>query len=187
MSVAIQCRALRKTYDGKVEAVRGLDLTIETGECFGLLGPNGAGKTTTIEILEGLPTPTPATSTILGTSWRRNERELREQHRHLAAGDAAGREAYRPRDAAALSPASIAIRHRPDELLEELSLERSPTPRRQALRRAKAAPGGAPARWSAIPTILFLDEPTTGLDPQSRRQLWDIVAHFQQRKAARCC
>ena len=58
MPVAIQCRDLRKTYDGKVEAVRGLNLEIQTGECFGLLGPNGAGKTTTIEILEGLLAPT---------------------------------------------------------------------------------------------------------------------------------
>ena len=54
MPTAIHCRDLRKTYDGKVEAVRGLDLTSRPGECFGLLGPNGAGKTTTIEILEGL-------------------------------------------------------------------------------------------------------------------------------------
>ena len=54
MPVAIECRDLRKTYDGKVEAVRGLNLEIQVGECFGLLGPNGAGKTTTIEILEGL-------------------------------------------------------------------------------------------------------------------------------------
>ena len=54
MSVAVRCHNLRKTYDGKVEAVAGLDLEIQAGECFGLLGPNGAGKTTTIEILEGL-------------------------------------------------------------------------------------------------------------------------------------
>ena len=59
MATAIECRGLRKTYDGKVEALRGLDLDIQAGECFGLLGPNGAGKTTTIEILEGLLQPTP--------------------------------------------------------------------------------------------------------------------------------
>lgn len=58
MATAIQCRDLRKTYGGKVEAVRGLSLEIKSGECFGLLGPNGAGKTTTIEILEGLLQPT---------------------------------------------------------------------------------------------------------------------------------
>src|SRR3989454_2415293 len=78
MATAIHCRDLRKTYDGKVEAVRGLSLDIETGECFGLLGPNGAGKTTTIEILEGLLPPTSGEVTILGHSWERNPREVRE-------------------------------------------------------------------------------------------------------------
>jgi len=76
--VAVQCRDLRKTYDGKVEAVRGLNLEIQTGECFGLLGPNGAGKTTTIEILEGLLEPTSGEVSILGHSWRENAREMRE-------------------------------------------------------------------------------------------------------------
>src|SRR5450631_3676144 len=78
MPAAIQCRDLRKTYDGKVEAVRGLNLEIQAGECFGLLGPNGAGKTTTIEILEGLLQPTSGQVTILGHSWETHSRELRE-------------------------------------------------------------------------------------------------------------
>ena len=79
MEVAIRCRGLTKTYDGKVEAVRGLDLAIEAGECFGLLGPNGAGKTTTIEILEGLLQPTSGEVEILGMTWQGHERELRER------------------------------------------------------------------------------------------------------------
>src|SRR5712691_13297156 len=79
MAPAIQCRDLRKTYDGKVEAVRGLNLEIETGECFGLLGPNGAGKTTTIEILEGLLEPTSGQVMILGHNWQSHPRELREK------------------------------------------------------------------------------------------------------------
>src|SRR5271170_4217628 len=78
MAASIQCRDLRKTYDGKVEAVRGLSLEIQSGECFGLLGPNGAGKTTTIEILEGLLPPTSGQVTILGRTWRENSRQLRE-------------------------------------------------------------------------------------------------------------
>src|ERR1700687_5289190 len=78
MPTAIQCRDLRKTYDGKVEAVRGLSLEIQSGECFGLLGPNGAGKTTTIEILEGLLEATSGEVSILGHSWRENAREMRE-------------------------------------------------------------------------------------------------------------
>src|ERR1051325_5776283 len=78
MPAVIQCRDLRKTYDGKVEAVRGLNLEISAGECLGLLGPNGAGKTTTIEILEGLLEPTSAAETTLGHTWQRSARELRE-------------------------------------------------------------------------------------------------------------
>src|ERR1700723_4089835 len=78
MPVAIQCRDLRKTYDGKVEAVRGLNLEIQAGECFGLLGPNGAGKTTTIEILEGLLQPTSGQVSIFGKTWLENEHEMRE-------------------------------------------------------------------------------------------------------------
>src|SRR5579864_7163916 len=79
MPAAIECRDLRKTYDGKVEAVRGLSLEINAGECFGLLGPNGAGKTTTIEILEGLLEPTSGEVTILGQHWKSHAREIREQ------------------------------------------------------------------------------------------------------------
>src|ERR1700737_4152735 len=78
MAAAIECRDLRNTYDGKVEAVRGLNIALQAGECFGLLGPNGAGKTTTIEILEGLLEPTSGEVSILGHTWRKNEREMRE-------------------------------------------------------------------------------------------------------------
>src|SRR6202790_1868461 len=78
MAAAIRCRDLRKTYDGKVEAVRGPNLKTQAGECFGLLGPNGAGKTTTIEILEGLLEPTSGEVFILGHTWRENAREMRE-------------------------------------------------------------------------------------------------------------
>src|SRR5215470_338571 len=78
MSCVISCRGLRKTYDGKLEAVRGIDLEINPGECFGLLGPNGAGKTTTIEILEGLLEPTRGYVEILGRRWGQDDSELRE-------------------------------------------------------------------------------------------------------------
>src|SRR5215467_1275570 len=69
MAPPIECTDLRKTYDGKVEAVRGLSLRVEAGECFGLLGPNGAGKTTTIEILEGLTLPDAGEVQVLGMRW----------------------------------------------------------------------------------------------------------------------
>src|SRR5204863_4527018 len=81
MSAAIHCRQLVKRYDGKppVEAVRGLDLLVQEGECFGLLGANGAGKTTTLEILEGLLPATAGEVEILGLTWRANEAALREK------------------------------------------------------------------------------------------------------------
>src|SRR5437764_14811263 len=78
MADAVACRGLKK-YFSDVKAVDGLDLFIQDGECFGLLGPNGAGKTTTIEILEGLTVPDSGDVEILGLSWRKNERQLRER------------------------------------------------------------------------------------------------------------
>jgi ABC-2 type transport system ATP-binding protein len=176
----IQCRNLRKTYDGKVEAVRGLNLEIRGGECFGLLGPNGAGKTTTIEILEGLLEPTSGEVTILGHTWQQNARELREwlgislQETRLS-------EKLSVRETIELF-ASFFRQPRPaGEVLEELQLTEKADAwvgklsggQRQRLAVATALVGN--------PKILFLDEPTTGLDPQSRRQLWDIIRVFQQK------
>jgi len=178
MATAIHCRDLRKTYDGKVEAVRGLSLDIATGECFGLLGPNGAGKTTTIEILEGLLPPTSGEVTILGHSWERNPREVREwlgislQETRLS-------EKLTVRETLILFSSFYREPRPASEVLEELQLtEKADTwvgklsgGQRQRLAVATALVGN--------PKILFLDEPTTGLDPQSRRQLWDIVRRFQ--------
>ena len=178
MATAIHCRDLRKTYDGKVEAVRGLSLDIETGECFGLLGPNGAGKTTTIEILEGLLPPTSGEVTILGHSWERNPREVREwlgislQETRLS-------EKLSVRETLILFSSFYREPRPASEVLEELQLtEKADTwvgklsgGQRQRLAVATALVGN--------PKILFLDEPTTGLDPQSRRQLWDIIRSFQ--------
>lgn len=180
MQVAIRCRELRKTYDGKVEAVRGLDLAIQAGECFGLLGPNGAGKTTTIEILEGLLEPTSGEVEILGMCWRDHARDLREwlgislQETRLS-------EKLTVRETLDLFASFYRYPHPVAEVMHELSLaEKADTwvgklsgGQRQRLAVATALVGN--------PKILFLDEPTTGLDPQSRRQLWDIIREFQQR------
>jgi ABC-2 type transport system ATP-binding protein len=170
---------LRKTYDGKLEAVRGLNLEIERGECFGLLGPNGAGKTTTIEILEGLLDPTSGEVTIFGQTWQKNSREMREwlgislQETRLSE-KLTVRETielfasfYRePRSAVAVLD-DLQLGEKIDSFVGKLS-----GGQRQRLAVATALVGN--------PRILFLDEPTTGLDPQSRRQLWDIIRSFQR-------
>ena len=179
MGTAIQCRDLRKTYDGKVEAVRGLNLEIQVGECFGLLGPNGAGKTTTIEILEGLLEPTSGQVSIFGHSWQENEREMREwlgislQETRLS-------EKLSVRETIELFASFYRQPRSSDEVLEQLQL----TEKADAW--VGKLSGGQRQRLAVAtalvcnPKILFLDEPTTGLDPQSRRQLWDIIRSFQR-------
>jgi ABC-2 type transport system ATP-binding protein len=179
MPAAIQCRDLRKTYDGKVEAVRGLNLEIQVGECFGLLGPNGAGKTTTIEILEGLLAPTSGEVTIFGHTWQQNEREMREwlgislQETRLS-------EKLTVRETIELFASFYREPRSSDEVLEQLEL----TEKADAW--VGKLSGGQRQRLAVAtalvcnPKILFLDEPTTGLDPQSRRQLWDIIRTFQR-------
>jgi ABC-2 type transport system ATP-binding protein len=179
MSLAIECRGLRKTYDGKVEALRGLDLEIREGECFGLLGPNGAGKTTAIEILEGLLKPTSGEVRILGHTWQSHARELREwlgislQETRLS-DKLTVRETielfasfYRQPRPATQVLAELGLAEKSDAWVGKLS-----GGQRQRLAVATAL--------VANPRILFLDEPTTGLDPQSRRQLWEIIREFQR-------
>src|SRR5579864_1648832 len=179
MPAAIECRDLRKTYDGKVEAVRGLSLEINAGECFGLLGPNGAGKTTTIEILEGLLEPTSGEVIILGQRWKSHAREIREQI-GISLQETRLSEKLTVRETIELF-ASFYREPRPaHEVLEGLQLTEKADAQvgklsggqRQRLAVATALVGS--------PRLLFLDEPTTGLDPQSRRQLWDIIRTFQE-------
>jgi ABC-2 type transport system ATP-binding protein len=174
---AIRCRGLHKRF-GDVHAVRGLDLEIRRGECFGLLGPNGAGKTTTVEILEGLLPPDEGEVEILGLRWDQQGTEIR---RRLGVQLQEARFAPKLKVEEALRlfrsffPSGPSV----EELLAHVRLGEK---RRSYVRDLS---GGQRQRLSVAcalagdPDILFLDEPTTGLDPHSRRAIWEIVEDFQ--------
>ncbi len=176
MSAAILCRNLRKQYPGKppVDAVNGLDLEVNRGECFGLLGPNGAGKTTTIEILEGLLRATSGDVEILGEPWGPNDRTLRErlgvslQETRLA-------EKLTVRETLVLFRSFYRRGLDPDKVLADVGLTEKARAYVGKLSGGQKQRLAVAAALVGDPELLFLDEPTTGLDPQSRRQLWDIL------------
>ena len=175
---AILLRAVRKSF-GDIVAVDGLDLEIASGECFGLLGPNGAGKTTTIEICEGLNTPDEGDVRVLGRHWRSDERELREllgiqlQETQLA-------EKLTVEETVRLFRSFYARGRTMDEVIGLVQLDE-----KRSARVGKLS-GGQKQRLALAcaivgdPELLFLDEPTTGLDPQSRRQIWELVEEFKR-------
>jgi ABC-2 type transport system ATP-binding protein len=175
----ISCTNLRKHYSD-VNAVDGFDLEVNRGECFGLLGPNGAGKTTTIEILEGLNTPDGGGVCILGLTWEANERELRErigvslQETQLA-------EKITVYETVRLFRSFYRDGPDPDDLLRSLSLDEKRNSRVGKLSGGQKQRLAVACALVGAPDILFLDEPTTGLDPQSRLQLWEVVAGFRKR------
>jgi ABC-2 type transport system ATP-binding protein len=170
-------RGLRKVY-GDVLAVAGLDLEVRAGECFGLLGPNGAGKTTTIEICEGLTAPDAGEVEVLGRRWGRHDRELREllgislqetqfsEKLTVAETVRLFRSFYRRGPAPAHVIDLVQLGEKARARVGQLS-----GGQRQRLALACALVGD--------PELLFLDEPTTGLDPQSRRQLWELIERFR--------
>jgi ABC-2 type transport system ATP-binding protein len=161
-----------------VDAVNGLDLEIRSGECFGLLGPNGAGKTTTIEILEGLLAPTSGEVEVLGQQWGVNDHALRER---------IGISLQETRLAEKLTVFETLTLFRSfyDEGLDAAAVMDQVALTEKAKAHVGKLSGGQKQRLAVAcamvgnPDLLFLDEPTTGLDPQSRRQLWDILRGFK--------
>ena len=178
-SEAVSCRGLKKYY-ADVKAVDGLDLRIENGECFGLLGPNGAGKTTTIEILEGLTVPDSGEVEILGLTWRKNERELRERI-GISLQETQLSEKLTVHETIHLFRSFYKAGPNPDTLLRDLSLDEKSNSRVGKLSGGQKQRLAAACALVGDPDILFLDEPTTGLDPQSRLELWDVVTRFRSK------
>jgi len=175
---AVRCRGVFKRY-GDVSAVDGLDLEVARGECFGLLGPNGAGKTTSVEILEGLLAPDAGEVEILGRSWRdasawlRSRLGIQLQETQLA-------DKLSVEETLGLFRSFYRDGPTVDELLATVELE---SKRKSWVGKLS---GGQKQRLSVAcamagrPDLLFLDEPTTGLDPQSRRQLWGVLERFRE-------
>ena len=180
MAAAIECLNLVKTYDGRppVEAVRGVDLTVAEGECFGLLGPNGAGKTTTIEILEGLLAATSGDVLVLGRRWGREDTEIR-QRIGISLQETRLSEKLSVLETLTLFRSFYARGLEPAEALRRLSLEEKGGARVGKLSGGQKQRLAVACALVGDPAILFLDEPTTGLDPQSRRELWDIIRGFR--------
>jgi ABC-2 type transport system ATP-binding protein len=174
---ALRCRELVKRY-ADVVAVDGLDLQIEMGECFGLLGPNGAGKTTTIEILEGLLSQDSGEVEVLGLKWGRDDHVLRER---------LGIQLQETQFSDKLSVEEIVRLFRSfykrgrsvDDVIALVELDSKRTAWFSKLSGGQKQRLALACALVSEPDLLFLDEPTTGLDPQSRRQLWDLLERFK--------
>jgi ABC-2 type transport system ATP-binding protein len=177
---ALSLRGLTKRF-GDVIAVAGIDLEVQSGECFGLLGPNGAGKTTTIEICEGLTAADSGEVQILGRSWSRDERALRERL-GIQLQDTQLSDKLTVEETLRLFRSFYARGHEVGDVIELVQLEE----KRRA--RVGTLSGGQKQRLAlgcalvGDPELIFLDEPTTGLDPQARRQVWDLVERLQSRE-----
>lgn len=181
MSFAIRCRNLVKRYDGRppVEAVRGVDLEVRSGECFGLLGPNGAGKTTTMEILEGLLAATSADlMEVLGLTWGRDDMAIRRRI-GISLQETRLTDKLTVLETVILFRSFYAQGLDPVEAIRRVSLDDKHGALIEKLSGGQRQRLAVACAIVADPELLFLDEPTTGLDPHSRRELWDIVRGFR--------
>ncbi|OUC80482.1 ABC transporter ATP-binding protein [Streptosporangium minutum] len=182
----IKTSDLSKTFPGGVEAVRGVDLAVEAGEIVGFLGPNGAGKTTTMRMLTTLLRPTGGTATVAGHDLVNDPEGVRRrigyvsQNGGLSPADPVGEELEL--HAMLYGMRSAEARERVRGVLDDLDLTGLET------RPGGALSGGQRRRFDLAfglvhdPSLLFLDEPTTGLDPQSRANLWDHVRRLRERR-----
>ncbi len=174
---ALRLRGLRKAY-GDVVAVDGIDLDASAGECFALLGPNGAGKTTTIEICEGLLEPDSGTVQLLGLEWASDEHRLRQrlgvqlQETQLADKLTVEETLHLFRSFYERGPAVA-------DIIGIVQLEEKKGARVGQLSGGQKQRLAIACALVGDPNLLFLDEPTTGLDPQARRQVWQLIEQFK--------
>ena len=175
---AARCAGLVKRF-GEVRAVNGLDLEVRKGECFGLLGPNGAGKTTTIEILEGLTQPDGGTVEVLGKQWGKSQDRSIRQRLGIQLQDTKLAEKLTVEETVRLFRSFFDDGYTVTETIAKVSLEEKRKDRVGNLSGGQRQRLAVACALVNKPDLLFLDEPTTGLDPQARLNLWEVVEHFR--------
>jgi ABC-2 type transport system ATP-binding protein len=174
---ALVVRGLRKSY-GDVKAVDGLDLEVRTGECFGLLGPNGAGKTTTIEICEGLLERDSGDVELLGMTWEREPDRLKEKL-GIQLQDTQLSDKLTVAETLQLFRSFYKAGREVKDVIDLVQLDEKTNARVGTLSGGQKQRLAIACAMVGDPELLFLDEPTTGLDPQSRRQLWELIEEFR--------
>ena len=175
---ALRVRQLRKAYKDVV-AVDGLDLEVQAGECFGLLGPNGAGKTTTVEICEGLTPPDSGEVEVLGRRWSSDAAQLR-QRLGIQLQDTQLSEKLTVYETVRLFRSFFRQGAEASEVIARVQLEEKQNARVGDLSGGQKQRLALACALVGDPDFLFLDEPTTGLDPQARRQLWELIEEFKE-------
>ena len=176
-NAALRVAGLRKAYKDVV-AVDGIDVEVHAGECFGLLGPNGAGKTTTIEICEGLTQPDAGDVVVLGMRWDHDAPRLR-QRLGIQLQETQLSDKLTVIETITLFRSFFHQGLSPADTMGLVGLDEKQTARVGALSGGQKQRLALACALVGDPALLFLDEPTTGLDPQARRQLWDLIDEFK--------
>jgi ABC-2 type transport system ATP-binding protein len=178
--IALRCSGLVKKFTD-VTAVNGLDLEVFAGECFGLLGPNGAGKTTTVEILEGLTAPDEGSVEVLGQQWNNGDNRALRERIGVQLQETQLPEKVTVEETVRLFRSFYKRGHNVEDVIHTVALEEKRNARVGKLSGGQKQRLAVACALVSDPELLFLDEPTTGLDPQARLSLWDIVEKFRER------
>ena len=178
--IALRCSGLVKRFTD-VTAVNGLDLEVFAGECFGLLGPNGAGKTTTVEILEGLTVADEGSVELLGQQWNNGDDHALRERIGVQLQETQLPEKVTVAETVRLFRSFYKRGHDVEDVIQTVALDEKRNARVGKLSGGQKQRLAVACALVSDPELLFLDEPTTGLDPQARLSLWDIVEKFRER------